>query len=130
MARVGWGLNLHMALCMTDELLAYHWGAAIPKMMRSPFPIGSNSVHATFQRLRSRATKAGGNVKRRTVSQKQRLWWKFCGGNPLQEFLPVQMLSEGCCHLLEILLRKSTSRISLVSTNRKFCGGNSQRDSS
>ena len=67
-ARVGWGPNLHVPLCVTDEVFTHHWGAAFPKMMRSPFPIGSDSVHATRQRVRSRATKADGNVKRRTES--------------------------------------------------------------
>ena len=33
-ARVGWGPNLHVALAVTDELLAHHWRAAFPKMMR------------------------------------------------------------------------------------------------
>ena len=82
---------------MTDELLAHHWGeaaAAFPKMTRTLFQVGSNSVHATRQRVRSRATKAGGNVKRRTESQKQRLELSsyggnsaanFCGGNPQRE---------------------------------------------
>ena len=44
------------------------------------------------------------------------IWRKFCGGNPQQEFLPVEMLSGRCWIHLEILRRKSTAKISLVSS--------------
>ena len=38
-AELAWGTAL--ALCVTDELLAHHLGAAFPTMMRSPFLSGT-----------------------------------------------------------------------------------------
>ena len=35
------GSNLQVVLCVTDELLTHHWGAAFPIMMRSRFPIST-----------------------------------------------------------------------------------------
>ena len=69
----------------------------------SPFPKGSSLVHATRQRVRSRATKTG-NVKRRTESQK----------------------------VAEILRRKSTARISACLTALRgmlLSSGNSAAES-
>ena len=56
-----------VALCVTDEPLEHHCRADLPNMMRDPC---SRSVHATSQRVRGSATKAG-NVKQRTEPQKK-----------------------------------------------------------
>ena len=88
-----------------DELLAHHWGAAFPNMMRSRFP----TVHATSQRVRSKTTKAG-NVIWRTSTARISVYY----------------------HLAEILRQKSTARSSLNLTSsqlimwQKLCGGNPQ----
>ena len=65
----------------------------------SPFPIGSSLVHATRQRVRSRArksrqcetadgvTKSRGHSAAEIHSKNLCLFnWKFCGGNPQREF--------------------------------------------
>ena len=38
------GPNLYVALCVTDEFFAHHWGAAFPNTMRSPLPIGTSPL--------------------------------------------------------------------------------------
>ena len=113
------GPNLHVALWVTDKLLAHYWEQPSQKWW--------DWVHATRQRVWSRAMNAG-NVKRRkdsggshkssaaTISGCHRLA-KFCGGNPQREF-PLSTY-----HLAEI--NKSSGRTSAAEIySENFCLSN------
>ena len=101
------------------ELLAHHWGAAFPYMMRScsRFPIGT-CHKPKFQKLTHKSRQCW-TADVATKAEQQEffvvlIWRKFwCGIN---------------CNNLPSL-NVSSSRIYLVSTNWKFCCGNPQQES-
>ena len=78
----------------------------------SPFPISSSLVHATRHRVKNRATKAG-NVKRRTESQKVA---EILRRKSTARISACLTALRGKLLHLEILLQKSTVRISLISS--------------
>ena len=121
-ARVGTkgpsGQNLHVARCVTDELLAHHRRAALQNMMRSPFLIGTcHTPTCQKQSHKSRQCETADGAK----SAPREFWniiiWRKICRNPQRESLWSQLVifeNLPSLNQLEILRRKSTARISLI----------------